>query len=354
MPTRRAPSYLAAAGELARRLGRTLVTLHSGDETTADQAMAVLPDDIDRLAIDIPPAGLVLPSWKTSKLLAGTTFMRRTDLSAKRNLALVLSRMRGWSRILLLDDDITGLHPEHVRAATGLLDTHNAVGLQIRGFPDHSVVCHAYREAGGRQTSFIGGGALTVEVDRCNSFFPDIYNDDWFFLLGPKGRMQPVALVGQVRQKKFDPFDPHRAEAEELGDVLAEGMYWLLDQGQPVSAADGQHWASFLARRHRFIDRVLTMVADSDLDDEEKTHRINALHASLGRLAEITPGLCEKYLRAWAADRDQWRLHVSELPTGLSPQEALRELSVPAGTLTGIWAPTARCYRPRRYGHRSA
>ena len=103
--------------------------------------------------------------------------------------------------------------------------------MQIGGFPDHSVVCHAYRQAGGEQQSFIGGGALAVEVKRSKSFFPDIYNDDWFFLLDGSKWLQPIAVRGQVIQQPYDPFrTPDRARAEELGDVLAEGIYWLLDQ----------------------------------------------------------------------------------------------------------------------------
>jgi len=127
----------------------------------AAKAADRLSADVNLIAIDVPePTQLRLPYWETSRMLAGTVFARRTDLSAKRNLAIMISRMAGWSRILFLDDDITGLNPDDMRKASALLDTHNVVGLRIGGFPDHSVVCHAYREAGGDQQSFIGGGAL--------------------------------------------------------------------------------------------------------------------------------------------------------------------------------------------------
>lgn len=341
VPTHRDPGYLTAAATLAHSLTCTLVTLHS-DLTSADQAVQRLRPDIDLLAIDVRRAGLWLPDWKTSRLLTQRKFMRRNDLSTKRNLALMLGHMAGWSRILFLDDDIAGIDPDHVRTAIGLLDTHNAAGLDIKGFPDHSVVCHAYRLAGGRQASFVGGGALAVEVPRSNSFFPDIYNDDWFFMLDSKGRLQPVALVGQVRQKRFNPFDPERAQAQEFGDVLAEGLYWLLDQGQPVSAADAEHWASFLAKRRQFIGRVRDMVVKSRLHDSVKQDRAEALEASLVRLAQIKPELCQSYLRAWTADRDLWRQHVRDLPTGLSPDQAPGPLTAPgAPPLHWRWSPAA-------------
>jgi hypothetical protein len=236
--------------------------------------------------------------------------------------------MLGWSRVLFLDDDIKGLNPADVLDAGGLLDTHNAVGLQVVGFPDHSVVCHAYRAAGGSQQSFIGGGALAVHVQRSTSFFPEIYNDDWFFLLdGDKG-IQPVAVTGQVDQYPYDPFrNPERARAEEFGDVLAEGIYWLLDQHLSITDADQAHWARFLVKRRQFIDRVLKMVAKSDLESADKARRVAALKGSLGRLALITPALCENYLRAWRRDRQEWQRYVQELPAGLDRERALTWLS---------------------------
>jgi hypothetical protein len=158
VPTARPPAYLDEAAKLAHALGCALLTLHSKQWTSAAKAAQRLPHDIDLLAVDIRDlAQLRLPDWETSRLLAGTVFERRTDTSAKRNMALVLSRMLGWSRVLFLDDDITELKPDDVRRASGLLDTYNAVGLHVGGFPDHSVVCHAYLQAGGSQQAFIGG-----------------------------------------------------------------------------------------------------------------------------------------------------------------------------------------------------
>ncbi|HKD88064.1 MAG TPA: hypothetical protein VKB62_05990, partial [Streptosporangiaceae bacterium] len=334
VPTIRTPAYLGAASRLAQDLDCALVTLHSRQWTNAARAAQRLPRSVDLIAIDVPdPALLRLPRFQTSLLAAHKVFPRDprrlpTDLSAKRNLGLVLSRLLGWSRVLFLDDDITGLNPADVLDAGGLLDTHNAVGLQVGGFPDHSVVCHAYRDAGGSQQSFIGGGALAVHVQRSTSFFPEIYNDDWFFLLdGDKG-IQPVAMTGRVIQYPYDPFrNPERARAEEFGDVLAEGTYWLLDQHLSITDADRAHWGKFLVKRRQFIARVLAMVASSDIHSAEKARRIAALKGSLGRLALITPELCENYLRAWRKDRQEWQRFVQDLPIALDREAALRMLS---------------------------
>ncbi len=86
---------------------------------------------------------------ETSRLLVSTIFERRTDVSIKRNLALMLSHMLRWERVVFLDDDIRVPNPDDLSKAAGLLDTHAAVGLRVGGFPDNSMVCHAFRDAGG-------------------------------------------------------------------------------------------------------------------------------------------------------------------------------------------------------------
>lgn len=337
VPTARQPAYLTGAARLAASLNCKLVTLHSKQWTSADKAVERLAEPADLIAIDVPePACLRLPPWQTDQYLSEGIFprptsYRRSDLSAKRNLGLLLSRLLGWSRIMFLDDDITDLNPYDVRSASGLLDVHNAVGLHVCGFHDHSVVCHAFRDAGGGQASFIGAGALVVEAARTRSFFPDIYNEDWFFLLdGDKG-LQSAAVTGRAVQYPYDPFrNPERARAEEFGEVLAEGIYWLLDQQLSIADADLAHWSRYLRVRREFIGRVLRMVtADSLVDAAEKARRVAALRGSLGRLSLITPALCVNYLRAWQADLKAWRHHLEALPTGLGLMEALMMITRP-------------------------
>jgi hypothetical protein len=330
VPTNRSPVCLEHAGQLARLLHCPLVTLHSGKWTSARDAAQRLRA-VDLIAIDVPdPADLHLPAFETSRLLAGTRFDRRTDTSAKRNLSLMLSHMAGWERIVFLDDDIlVGSHDDLSRAV-GLLGTYNAVGLSIGGFPDNSVVCHAYRRVGGPQQSFIGGGALAVGLARNRSCFPNIYNEDWFYLLDAEKGLQPLAVTGTVIQRPYDPFrNTDRARCEELGDVIAEGTFWLLDQGRSIADADLRHWSEFLARRGKFIDHVLGLVREADIESGERTRMAEALRAARGRLAHITPELCQGFLRAWAADQKRWQKHLDSLPTGQMRESALSLLAAP-------------------------
>jgi hypothetical protein len=312
VPTARPVSYLKEAARAARSLSCPLVTLHSRHTTRASAADFYLGQSVDLIAIDVPEsAHLRLPALETSRLMAGTIFERRTDVSTKRNLALVLSHMLRWQRVVFLDDDIQVPYPGDLSQAASLLDAHTAVGLGIGGFPDNSVVCHAFRQAGGRQDTFIGGGALAVDVKRNRSFFPNVYNEDWFFVLDAGKRLQPVAIVGQVLQHPYDPYQPERARAEELGDVLAEGTFWLLDQGRSTSDGDLAHWRDFLAKRKRFIEQVITMVERiSTIVAAERARIAEALKASLGQLKQITPEFCVNYLKALVNDQERWQRHI--------------------------------------------
>jgi hypothetical protein len=323
VPTWRAPerTHLAETAALAREQGCPLVTLHSGPASSAALAWPSLAAADQVIAIDLPwQARLRQLSWLGSQVLDKAGLADSGDVSLKRNLALILGRLRGWSRILFLDDDISGLSHADLRESARLLDTSPAAGMKVTGYLDHSVVCHAYQQARGEQEEFIGSGALAVNTARCTSFFPEIYNHDWLFLVDEQGLLQPAVRAGTVIQDDYDPFaSPDRARSEEFGDVFAEGVYWLLDQDEPVFAADRTHWEKFLARRQKFIGQVLDMTGQLGLTGAEQAKRARALEAALGRLEEITPGLCLEYLRAWEHDRRTWHGYLrDEVPSGLA------------------------------------
>jgi hypothetical protein len=336
VPTARKVAHLKEAAAAALALGCPLVTLHSGRWTSAFEAAAQLDPAVDLIAIDVPePADLRFPRLATTGLLAGTMFERRTDVSTKRNLGLMLSHALRWTRVVFLDDDIRVPDPADLSLAAGLLNSHSAVGLGIGGFPDNSTVCHAFRDAGGWQETFIGGGALAVAVKRNRSFFPNVYNEDWFFVLDAGKRLQSVATVGQVLQYPYDPYRVERARGEEFGDVLAEGTFWLLDQGKPASDGDLSHWRDFLAHRRQFIARVQDMVeSKKSIDATTRARMGEALRAALGRCAVIPPQLCADYMKALATDQDRWQRHIQQIrrQPQLTREDALRSLTVKGKT----------------------
>jgi hypothetical protein len=309
VPSARPAAALAEAGRLATALGCVLLVLCSKHSDAAKAIESLRRPGLDVVAIEYPAAGVErLPPLRTSTVLGRSRLMRRTDTSAKRNLGLVLARLAGWKRVVFLDDDIRVPDPADLARAASLLDSRDGVGLHIRGYHDNSVVCHANRETGGPQDTFIGGGALAVPADRMDSFFPEIYNEDWFFLLG-ETMLRRVGQIGVALQKPYDPFaSPDRARGEEFGDVLAEGLFALFDDGRRIGDADHAYWTMFLAARLAFIEEIRARIERSagPITLREK-HILESLAASCGRLQFIWPKTCVAYIEAWQQDRERWR-----------------------------------------------
>lgn len=329
VPTARPVLYLNQALRLAKHHKCPLVALCSR-RASANETMEVAGDlGVEVIAVntkELRPD--LVPSFETTRLLAGTKFERRTDTSYKRNVGLLLAWTAGWERVAFLDDDITIDEPDDLSAAAASIGHYASVGLTIKGFPDNSVVCHAFREAGGAQDTFIGGGALAVGAESFGSFFPNIYNEDWFFLLNDYG-LRPSALTrGEVRQAEYDPFhNPMRARLEELGDSLAEGLFRLLDDNRPLTDADQvAYWADFLNKRRLFIDEVIAMVERAK--PTARARMIESLKAAKGRNWVIDPQLCVDYMAAWRADREVWRRKIHTAKRWQDMEKALARLGL--------------------------
>jgi hypothetical protein len=313
VPTARQSAYLRQAIDLAQFHQCTLLTLCSR-RASADQAIRIAKGSGIRIvALNVHELPDLTPRFQTSALLRGSRFARRSDLSLKRNLGLWIAMSAGWNHIMFLDDDISIPQPRDISDAAGMLSTYDAVGLSNDGFPDNSVVCHAFRDAGGKQDTFIGGGALAVGKLMSTSFFPDIYNEDWFFLLNDVA-LQPAALIGRAVQARYEPYrETMRARSEEFGDILAEGIFSLLDRGLTLTDATPSFWRQFLLTRRKFIDEIVVMVENIPIEAPEKRRMTAALKGAKGRNLLVDPQLCTNYIRAWRADRKLWRQHVEPI-----------------------------------------
>lgn len=330
VPTSRSHTSLTEAARLSSQLRVPLLVLCSRDshgEHVTDWVAAQAPD-VTVVAVDIPLAEThPALAFKSSERLAGTAFHRMSDTSLKHNLGLLLAKAAGWRRILFLDDDIEIANADDILRAGALLDSFAVVGMRIGGFPDNSVVCHAIRRTGGRQDTFVGCGAMAVRIDQHMSFFPNVYNEDWLFLLDGHG-LRALAVAGEATQSPYDPFaDPNRAVQEEFGDVLAEGLFALLDIGGSVAAADVDYWRLFLYHRGNLIKKLLrrTRRMRSGL---ERTRMLASLHAAQRSLAEITPQLCVDYLAIWLWDLQQWREQLTLVDGSKSIEDAVEQVGL--------------------------
>src|SRR4051812_5110327 len=293
VPTARPSASLRHAFRLARQLDCPVLALCSKKSRPAAVTRSAAEYEVDVIAVQFTRPK-EMPTFKTDTLLS-ERFTTGSDLSAKRNAGLLFARKVGWEKILLLDDDIADLRPWDVCRAAGQLDRFVAVGLTNSGYPDNSVVCHAYRASGGDQTSFIGGGALVIAPMSTESWFPNVYCEDWLFL-APHLVLREVSHVGRAEQLPYDPYVPGRPRREEFGDTIAEGLFWLLDHGSDhlPFAKDVEFWRAFLEQRRKLINgaarrlRAMKNEYDSDL----RSRMLNALGEAGCSSLRITAALC--------------------------------------------------------------
>jgi hypothetical protein len=265
---------------------------------------------------------------------------RVSDLSAKRNFGLLLARRRGWNKIVFMDDDITTTATAVGRMAYQL-DDHPIVGMACRNFPDNSVLCHARREAGFRQDVFLTGAVLGVNCSG-NSvpFFPNVYNEDWFFF-GDAAARHTLTKTGYAHQLEYKPFaDPARAVHEEFGDLLAEGLYLLIENLGPgfpfreaIDCADAEFWESFIKARRRSLDETRTKLAPrvDRPNFADIPGALKSLDAADERYikkgdSRITPERCVDFLRAWEQDDSEWRGVAKETGTAPTVLDAVASL----------------------------
>lgn len=348
VPAFRAVGRLPSAADAAAAARCPLVLLCSGG-VTASAALAEVerrhparhrPEGCTVVAIDVTGQHVArgdYPSLLTSRLPAAAAW-RRHDAHLKRNLAILLARLGGWRRILFHNDDVTGLTADELDRTVALLDDpvrpRAASGWAYRDFPDNSVVCHAHREGGGEQDTFISDATLAVAVSGSIPFFPAVYNEDWLFLHPLLQRGEVVMAGDWLTQDRYDPFaDLNRPVAEEFGDVLGEGLLRLEHLGEPVETAmDADFWEPELAHRARFIADVARRLPPGPSHDRARTCLRIALEQHQDDWARQLAG----FVRAWREDLLRWEKHVTGLPEGLPLDRALAWLGVAPDALVSL------------------
>jgi hypothetical protein len=328
VPTSRGASALDGVAHLAARLGVPLVALCSGRTVGADVVERFGRALSEVLIVDVPDGYRHdrIPTRTSASRFQAASAGRRSDLGLKRNLGLLMARLHSWGKILFIDDDIgdivdgvpVGISVEAVGRVAAQLDDYQVAGFACRDYPDNSVVCHARRLAGLPQDTFVSGSALGVNCnDQPIPFFPDQYNEDWFFFSRLAARRE-LAHVGNVIQAPYDPYeDPMRARREEFGDLVAEGLYELfekqsgeMDYFRRLGAADVHYWDRYMAARRdglRVVHRRLQIAQDAGVASAEcATAACRSVEAAADQLSTVTPELCAEFLAAWEADLRDW------------------------------------------------
>lgn len=348
VPASRPAACLQPAIDLAVSLRTRLVILCSKRANIDEVARQVAVTPGARSLLVTIPQGWShpgIPARTAAEVFKRAQAGRATDLSTKRNVGLALARLHGWNKIVFLDDDIT--RTASLGLLAGQLERHQVAGMVVRKHPDNSVVCHARRLAGFEQDVFVTGAVLGV---HCNSlplsFFPDIYNEDWFFFAREAASRQ-LPQVGKAMQLRYDPFaSTSRARHEEFGDLLAEGLFALFSESAmsgpfPAmlrSATEG-YWRRFIEARFDVLDetwRGLQTFADIDPSSPKVAAALDSLEAAQDQLVEtISPALCANFVEAWQHDLADWHTFTSCVNNVGRTSDAMDFLQLPTWRLVG-------------------
>ena len=335
---------LAAAAEIP------LVALCSGQAN-----MGQIADRVERVpgaraaVVEVGRWDWPIPTFETSHpQFAAASGNRASDLSRKRNFGLLLARAMGWRKVVFIDDDIA-IGPRGLARISCHLESHEIVGMSCRNFPDNSVFCHARRLAKLFQDVFVTGAVVGVNcADLPLPFFPDIYNEDWFFF-GEAAARHGLTKVGEARQAEYDPFaTERRAVHEEFGDLIAEGLYSLIEGlGAGYSFydvtkhADSRYWRRFIAVRQQGLDETRALLDRFG----SSANYSDAVPAALRSLAAaqkqydnelITSDVCDQFLEAWRNDVGSWGDVCTSVSSFCSVENAMAWLS-PATWQTVRW-----------------
>jgi hypothetical protein len=225
-------------------------------------------------------------------------YSRGWDLPEKRSYALWLARRDRLARILLLDDDIRHVASGDLTSAARALDDFAIAGLFVDDFPDTSAVGHAEILAGERVWPFISGSCLFLRSANCTGFFPQIYNEDWLFML-PHIDKHSVCEIGTIGQLPYDPFPSAEVgQFQEFGEIVADGLFELAAQKRLAERRKTAIWAERLRERSEWIGEVRSRVDDPRC--------LSILRSSAHVLDSVTPSDCVTFIDLWDSDRDRW------------------------------------------------
>ena len=331
---------------LATESNSLVIFLCSGKARKGDIAEIAQGHFVQWAAIEDSFSSFSKASLQTS--LSPLAYGSEKDTSQKRNFALRLAQIMGWSSIFFMDDDIQLSLEQFLKATTLIREEHDIsiVGFNARDFPDLSVINHAHRWVNGQIDSFLGAGAFLVKIDPHMGFFPHIYNEDWLFLLesylSKRGR---IVWAGSIKQDAYDPYRLRkRAMQEEPGDVLGEGFMRLIvssslenKKDQPTIAsvikkADETFWEHEIDRRIQFIQSTIQTIKDTKMPSKQKYSALTALEVSLellvGNITPITAKSLSKWTREWGRDLQVWRRHAHKNPLATNLVEGLELMNI--------------------------
>jgi hypothetical protein len=179
-----------------------------------------------------------------------------------RNYALVLAKLLGFQRVIMIDDDIIFRGAKQVFNILSALSRFDIVGARTIGMPDDSVVGHLIRALGLEQDEFISGQFVGIDISAVDYYFPNIYNEDWVFFLFQTATSS-LARISEVEQLAFDPFRNFRRKSlfQEFGEIAVDGVFNAVVAKKDLSLLyTKDFWTDVCRERAKLLEELSEVV----------------------------------------------------------------------------------------------
>ncbi len=154
---------------------------------------------------------------------------------------------------------------------------------------------------------FLSRSFLLINPFEVNGFFPNIYNEDWIFML-PHIFRRSICSFGSIFQLPYKPFnEPNRVTFQEFGEIIAEGLYTLAKIKNYERRHDPRVW------ENEIIERRQTWIFLKDRLHKSKYRQI--IDLALKSNTEITPVDCVTFIENWETDIATWNRFLMETET---------------------------------------
>lgn len=179
------------------------------------------------------------------------------NLGNCRNYALILGRVLGFKKALMIDDDILVDNKNTLLKTFDLLTNFDVVGAKTNGMPDDSVIGHLFRQIGIEQYDFISGQYFGFNVDSISYPFPNIYNEDWILFLLESKRLS-LARVSAATQLIYDPLQDIESKClfQEPGEVIIEGVIKAMLEENSDLLVEFEFWSKVLEYRLNTLKKI--------------------------------------------------------------------------------------------------
>jgi hypothetical protein len=120
----------------------------------------------------------------------------------------------------------------------------------------------------------------------------------------------------------YDPFKIIRAQSEQAGDIIGEGLMNLLEDDGPgylPQGTDPRYWSGALQARRTLIRQIQAAVSSNQRLQPICSNVQEALSAARGVHSRIAPHEIAEYVNDWLDDLPNWQAYLAELAS--RPQE---------------------------------